>query len=141
ADRCIQAVYRQLRQRGESPRGHLGVLCNLILRDKMALDDIRASVTEMMAGGVDTVKGAGTGKVLAGARWGREKVLVRRRRRRRRRKGSGEEEDTPGLSQGARRGRAVPTSPRVSRRLHPVAVTLQRYTTHEVILQGYRIPP
>lgn len=26
-------------------------------------------------------------------------------------------------------------------RLHPVAVTLQRYTTQEVILQDYRIPP
>lgn len=47
---------------------------------------------------------------------------------------------------GVRHGQARPTpesgawdlSPP---RLHPVAVTLQRYTTQEVILQDYRIPP
>ncbi|NXT71902.1 CP11A protein, partial [Chaetops frenatus] len=42
ADRCIQNVYRELRLRRRSAQEHLGVLCNLILRDKMGLEDIRA---------------------------------------------------------------------------------------------------
>ncbi|XP_057245113.1 cholesterol side-chain cleavage enzyme, mitochondrial-like, partial [Malurus melanocephalus] len=54
ADKCIQSVYRDLRLQRKSPQEHVGVLGNLILRDAMALGDIRASVTEMMAGGVDT---------------------------------------------------------------------------------------
>ncbi|NWI03486.1 CP11A protein, partial [Tichodroma muraria] len=54
ADKCIQNVYRDLRLRRRSAQEYLGILCNLILRDQLPLDDIRASVTEMMAGGVDT---------------------------------------------------------------------------------------
>ncbi|NWR11117.1 CP11A protein, partial [Paradoxornis webbianus] len=42
ADRCIQSVYRDLRLRRRSPQEPLGILGNLIVRDKMALDDIRA---------------------------------------------------------------------------------------------------
>ncbi|NXA72646.1 CP11A protein, partial [Thryothorus ludovicianus] len=42
ADKCIQSVCRDLRLRRRSPREHLGILGNLILRDKLALDDIRA---------------------------------------------------------------------------------------------------
>ncbi|NXI17918.1 CP11A protein, partial [Irena cyanogastra] len=42
ADKCIQSVYRELRLRRRSSQEHLGILCNLILRDKLALDDIRA---------------------------------------------------------------------------------------------------
>lgn len=34
----------------------MGILCSLIMQDKLPLDDIKASVTEMMAGGVDTVR-------------------------------------------------------------------------------------
>ncbi|RLV63680.1 hypothetical protein DV515_00018026 [Chloebia gouldiae] len=56
-----QNVYRDLRLRRKSSQEYVGILGNLILRDKLPLDDIRASVTEMMAGGVDTVPGEGTG--------------------------------------------------------------------------------
>ncbi|NWR48135.1 CP11A protein, partial [Regulus satrapa] len=54
ADKCIQNVYRDLRLRRKSAQEYVGILGNLILRDKLPLDDICASVTEMMAGGVDT---------------------------------------------------------------------------------------
>lgn len=32
-----------------------GVLASLLLMDKLSIEDIKASVTELMAGGVDTV--------------------------------------------------------------------------------------
>lgn len=48
----------------------MGILCSLIMQDKLPLDDIRASVTEMMAGGVDTVRSG------QGCRAGRRSWLV-----------------------------------------------------------------
>ncbi|NXD30074.1 CP11A protein, partial [Spelaeornis formosus] len=42
ADKCIQNVYRDLRLQRKSSSEYMGVLCNLILRDKLPLDDIRA---------------------------------------------------------------------------------------------------
>lgn len=57
ADKCIQNVYRDLRLQRKSTREYMGILCSLIVQDKLPLDDIRASITEMMAGGVDTVRG------------------------------------------------------------------------------------
>lgn len=56
ADKCIQNVYRDLRLQRKSAKEYMGILCSLIMQDKLPLDDIKASVTEMMAGGVDTVR-------------------------------------------------------------------------------------
>lgn len=56
ADRCIQNIYRQLRQDAGAPKKYPGVLANLLMLDKLSIEDIKASVTELMAGGVDTVR-------------------------------------------------------------------------------------
>lgn len=56
ADRCIQNIYRQLRQETGTPKKYPGVLASLLMLDKLSIEDIKASVTELMAGGVDTVK-------------------------------------------------------------------------------------
>lgn len=56
ADKCIQNVYRDLRLQRKSTKEYMGILCSLIMQEKLPLDDIKASVTEMMAGGVDTVR-------------------------------------------------------------------------------------
>ncbi|NXS36654.1 CP11A protein, partial [Pomatostomus ruficeps] len=135
ADKCIQGVYRDLRLRRKSPQEYLGILGNLILSAKLPLEDIRASVTEMMAGGVDTTSMTLQWALLELARSPgvqeqlRAEVLAAKR-------------DT-----GGDRAAMLKATPllkaaiKETLRLHPVAVTLQRYTTHEVILQRYRIPP
>ncbi|NXO85707.1 CP11A protein, partial [Sitta europaea] len=139
ADRCIQSACRELR--GRSAQGHhLGILGNLIVHAKLPLEEIRASVTEMMAGGVDTVRDRDQGPQGTGGRTGWGWVGLGEGpgeggRRRRRRCSGGEEEEEEML-----RCAQVSPWPYCVRRLHPVAVTLQRYTTHEVILQEYRIP-
>lgn len=62
ADKCIQNVYRDIRLQRKSTEEHTGILFSLLVQDKLPLDDIKASVTEMMAGGVDTVStGRGVG--------------------------------------------------------------------------------
>lgn len=68
ADKCIQNVYRDIRLQRKSTEEHTGILFSLLVQDKLPLDDIKASVTEMMAGGVDTVStgqgfGGGSGAV------------------------------------------------------------------------------
>lgn len=56
ADRCIQNIYRQLRQDAGTPKKYPGVLASLLMLDKLSIEDIKASITELMAGGVDTVR-------------------------------------------------------------------------------------
>ncbi|KAL7980390.1 hypothetical protein Chor_014719 [Crotalus horridus] len=85
ADKCIQNIYQDLCFNQKGAKEYRGILCSLLMQNKMPIEDIKASITEMMAGGVDTVR-------------------------------------------------------RDLDRLHPVAVTLQRYTTQEIVLQNYCIP-
>lgn len=56
ADRCIHNIYRQLRQETGTPKKYPGVLASLLMLDKLSIEDIKASITELMAGGVDTVR-------------------------------------------------------------------------------------
>uniref|UniRef100_A0A8B9TN40 Cholesterol side-chain cleavage enzyme, mitochondrial n=1 Tax=Anas platyrhynchos TaxID=8839 RepID=A0A8B9TN40_ANAPL len=135
ADKCIQNVYRDLRLQRKGSREYGGILSSLLLQDKLPLDDIKASVTEMMAGGVDTTsvtlqwamfelaRSPGTQEQL------RAEVLAAKRQ------AAGDRvkmlKSTPLLKAAIKE----------TLRLHPVAVTLQRYTVQEVVLQDYRIPP
>ncbi len=56
ADRCIQNIYRQLRKNPDAGEKYPGVLASLLMLDKLSIEDIKASITELMAGGVDTVR-------------------------------------------------------------------------------------
>lgn len=56
ADRCIQNIYKKLHQDAGTPKKYPGVLASLLMLDKLSIEDIKASVTELMAGGVDTVR-------------------------------------------------------------------------------------
>ncbi|KAJ7422454.1 Cholesterol side-chain cleavage enzyme, mitochondrial [Willisornis vidua] len=135
ADKCIQNVYRDLRLQRKSTKEYMGILCNLIMRDKLPLEDIRASVTEMMAGGVDTTSMTLQWAMFELARSPgvqeqlRAEVLAAKREA---------EGDRVKMLKTIR---LLKATIKETLRLHPVAVTLQRYTTQEVILQDYRIPP
>lgn len=59
ADRCIQNIYRKLRRETGPIEKYPGVLASLLMLDKLSIEDIKASVTELMAGGVDTVNKQG----------------------------------------------------------------------------------
>lgn len=56
ADRCIHNIYRQLRKEDGISKKYPGVLASLLMLDKLSIEDIKASITELMAGGVDTVR-------------------------------------------------------------------------------------
>ncbi|NP_001001756.2 cholesterol side-chain cleavage enzyme, mitochondrial [Gallus gallus] len=135
ADKCIQNVYRDIRLQRKSTEEHTGILFSLLVQDKLPLDDIKASVTEMMAGGVDTTSMTLQWAMLELARSPgiqerlRAEVLAAK------------QEAQGDRVKMLKSIRLLKAAIKETLRLHPVAVTLQRYTTQEVILQDYRIPP
>nr|XP_034959106.1 cholesterol side-chain cleavage enzyme, mitochondrial-like [Zootoca vivipara] len=134
ADKCIQNIYRDLRLKLRSDQEYTGILSSLMLQNKLPLEDTKASITEMMAGGVDT-----TSMTLQWAMYElarapglqeqlRSEILAAR-----------------SSSQGdvLKMLKSVPllkAAIKETLRLHPVAVTLQRYLVQDIILQNYCIP-
>ncbi|XP_075432326.1 cholesterol side-chain cleavage enzyme, mitochondrial-like [Ascaphus truei] len=132
ADSCIQGIYGALKQRSDSV--YSGVLSSLLLQEQLPLEDIKASVTELMAGGVDT-----TSMTLQWAMYElarspgvqerlRSEVTVAR-------EASGSDITTLLKSIPL-----VKAAVKETLRLHPVAITLQRYTQRETVIQNYLIP-
>ncbi|XP_062998462.1 cholesterol side-chain cleavage enzyme, mitochondrial [Elgaria multicarinata webbii] len=134
ADKCIQNIYRDLRLKRKSAEEYTGILSSLLLQDKLPIENIKASMTEMMAGGVDT-----TSMTLQWAMYELARAPALQEQLR------AEILAAKASSQGdvLKRLKSVPLLKATIKevlRLHPVAVTVQRYTTEEIILQNYFIP-
>uniref|UniRef100_A0A8C8VGP5 Cholesterol side-chain cleavage enzyme, mitochondrial n=1 Tax=Pelusios castaneus TaxID=367368 RepID=A0A8C8VGP5_9SAUR len=134
ADKCIQNIYRELRLNRKTTKEYTGILSSLLVQDKLHIDDIKASVTEMMAGGVDTTSMTLQWAMFELARSPvvqdqlRAEILAARQ-----------------VAQGdvlkmLKSIRLLKAAIKETLRLHPVAVTLQRCTAQEIILQDYLIP-
>uniref|UniRef100_A0A452H3G6 Cholesterol side-chain cleavage enzyme, mitochondrial n=1 Tax=Gopherus agassizii TaxID=38772 RepID=A0A452H3G6_9SAUR len=134
ADKCIQNIYRELRLDRKSTKEYTGILSSLLVQDKLPIDDIKANVTEMMAGGVDT-----TSMTLQWAMFELARTPVVQEQLR------AEIFAARQAAQGnmlkmLKALRLLKAVIKETLRLHPVAVTVQRYTTQEIILQDYFIP-
>ncbi|XP_077120225.1 cholesterol side-chain cleavage enzyme, mitochondrial isoform X1 [Ranitomeya variabilis] len=132
ADRCIQSIYSSLRHRSDN--AYSGVLSSLLLQDQLPLEDIKASITELMAGGVDT-----TSMTLQWAMYElarapgvqeklRSEVLAARAT-------SGND-----LTTLLKKIPLVKAALKETLRMHPVAITLQRYTQRDTVIRNYMIP-
>lgn len=134
ADRCIQNIYRELRQDSGQTKKYPGILASLLMLDKLSIEDIKASVTELMAGGVDTTSITLLWTLYELARYPnlqeelRAEVLKARA-------------DSQGNTQEMLKHiPLVKGALKETLRLHPVAVSLQRYITEDIIIQNYHIP-
>uniref|UniRef100_A0A8C7N159 Cholesterol side-chain cleavage enzyme, mitochondrial n=1 Tax=Oncorhynchus kisutch TaxID=8019 RepID=A0A8C7N159_ONCKI len=134
ADRCIQNIYRTMRQDTNTHGKYPGVLASLLMLDKLSIEDIKASVTELMAGGVDTTSITLLWTLYELARHPdlqeelRAEVAVAR-------------QSTQGdMLQMLKMIPLVKGALKETLRLHPVAVSLQRYITEEIVIQNYNIP-
>ncbi|XP_053320951.1 cholesterol side-chain cleavage enzyme, mitochondrial [Spea bombifrons] len=132
ADRCIQGIYGSLRKRSSDV--YAGVLHSLLMQEQLPLEDIKASVTELMAGGVDT-----TSMTLQWAMYELARTPGVQEKLRSEvfeaRKNSGN--DLAALLQNIP---LVKAAIKETLRLHPVAITLQRYTQRDTVIQNYMIP-
>ncbi|KAK1338574.1 hypothetical protein QTO34_019228 [Cnephaeus nilssonii] len=119
AEKYTQNFYLDLRQKRDFSN-YPGVLYRLLGNNKLLFEDVKANVTEMLAGGVDTTSMTLQWHLYEMARslrvqeMLREEVLAARRQ-------AGE--DMSRMLQ-----------------LHPISVTLQRYLANDLVLQDYMIP-
>ncbi|KAG1939437.1 cholesterol side-chain cleavage enzyme, mitochondrial-like [Pimephales promelas] len=134
ADRCIQNIYRQLRKDPEASGKYPGVLASLLMLDKLSIEDIKASVTELMAGGVDTTSITLMWTLYELARHPDLQEEIRAEISAARITSKGD------VMEMLKMVPLLKGALKETLRLHPVAVSLQRYITEDIILQNYHIP-
>uniref|UniRef100_A0A8C2L267 Cholesterol side-chain cleavage enzyme, mitochondrial n=2 Tax=Cyprinus carpio TaxID=7962 RepID=A0A8C2L267_CYPCA len=134
ADRCIQSIYRQLRKNPEASGKYPGVLASLLMLDKLSIEDIKASITELMAGGVDTTSITLLWTLYELARYPDLQEEIRAEISAARIASKGD------VVQMLKMVPLLKGALKETLRLHPVAVSLQRYITEDIVLQNYHIP-
>ncbi|XP_067090006.1 LOW QUALITY PROTEIN: cholesterol side-chain cleavage enzyme, mitochondrial [Osmerus mordax] len=134
ADRCIQNSYKQLRQETGSHGKYPGVLASLLMLDKLSIEDIKASVTELMAGGVDTTSVTLLWTLYELAKHPDLQEELRAEVAAARASTQGD------ILEMLKRVPLIKGALKESLRLYPVAVSLQRYITEDIVIQNYHIP-
>ncbi|KAM7158493.1 cholesterol side-chain cleavage enzyme, mitochondrial isoform 1-T1 [Molossus nigricans] len=133
AENYTQNFYLDLRQKRDFSN-YPGVLYRLLGNKKLLFEDVKANVTEMLAGGVDTTSMTLQWHLYEMARslrmqeMLREEVLAARRQ-------AGED-----MSRMLQLVPILKASIKETLRLHPISVTLQRYLANDLVLQNYMIP-
>uniref|UniRef100_A0A673IEM1 Cholesterol side-chain cleavage enzyme, mitochondrial n=1 Tax=Sinocyclocheilus rhinocerous TaxID=307959 RepID=A0A673IEM1_9TELE len=134
ADRCIQSIYRQLRKNPDAGEKYPGVLASLLMLDKLSIEDIKASITELMAGGMDTTSITLLWMLYELARHADLQEEIRAKISAARIASKGD------VVQMLKMVPLLKGALKETLRLHPVAVSLQRYITEDIVLQNYHIP-
>ncbi|XP_024138286.1 cholesterol side-chain cleavage enzyme, mitochondrial [Oryzias melastigma] len=134
ADRCIQNIYRELRQETGPSEKYPGVLASLLMLDKLSIEDIKASITELMAGGVDTTSITLLWTLYELARHPNLQEDLRAEVAAARAASQGD------MMEMLKRVPLVKGAIKETLRLHPVAVSLQRYIAEDIVIQNYHIP-
>ncbi|XP_015236666.1 PREDICTED: cytochrome P450 11B, mitochondrial-like [Cyprinodon variegatus] len=141
AEARIQKAYQRLSSSkgphsvaGTAGGQYTGVLGQLIEKGQLSLDLIKANITELMAGGVDT-----TAVPLQFALFelGRNPEVQERVRQQVRTSCSQAGGDPQKALQGAP---LLKATIKEVLRLYPVGITVQRYPVRDIILQNYHIP-
>ncbi|MBN3314052.1 CP11A protein, partial [Atractosteus spatula] len=102
--------------------------------DKLSIEDIKASVTELMAGGVDTTSITLLWTLYELARHPGLQEELRAEIQAARASSDGD------ITQMLKAVPLVKGALKETLRLHPVAVSLQRYITKDIVIQNYHIP-
>uniref|UniRef100_A0A8C6SLV3 Cholesterol side-chain cleavage enzyme, mitochondrial n=1 Tax=Neogobius melanostomus TaxID=47308 RepID=A0A8C6SLV3_9GOBI len=110
------------------------VLASLLLLDKLSIEDIKASVTELMAGGVDTTSITLLWTLYELARHPNLQEELRAEVVKARETSQGN------MQEMLKHIPLVKGALKETLRLHPVAVSLQRYVAEDIIIQNYHIP-
>ncbi|KAG9341234.1 hypothetical protein JZ751_019675, partial [Albula glossodonta] len=141
ADKCIQNTYRRMCKEPGSSSKYPGLLATLMMQESLSMEDIKSNVTDLMAGGVDT-----TSMTLQWTLYELSKQPALQEELR--------TEITAALAssngdlvQLLKKVPLVKATVKetlrydgVRSRLYPVAVSLQRYITEDIVIQNYHIP-
>ncbi|XP_073702972.1 cytochrome P450 11C1 [Garra rufa] len=136
AETRIQRGYQRLQAKGggASDGRFMGVLAQLMEKGQLSLELIKANITELMAGGVDT-----TAVPLQFALFelGRNPAVQERVRA----QVLSSWEQASGNPQKALQGAPLlKGTVKETLRLYPVGITVQRYPVRDIVLQNYHVP-
>uniref|UniRef100_A0A5F9CXF7 Cholesterol side-chain cleavage enzyme, mitochondrial n=1 Tax=Oryctolagus cuniculus TaxID=9986 RepID=A0A5F9CXF7_RABIT len=134
ADKYTQSFYWDLRQKQDLGGSYRGILYSLLGTSKLSFEDIKANVTEMLAGGVDTTSMTLQWHLYEMGRCPRVQEMLRAEVLAARRQAQG---DMTAMLQSVP---LLKASIKETLRLHPISVTLQRYLVNDLVLQDYMIP-
>ncbi|XP_068393141.1 cholesterol side-chain cleavage enzyme, mitochondrial [Eschrichtius robustus] len=133
AEKYTENFYWDLRRKREFTN-YPGILYRLLGNEKLLSEDVKANITEMLAGGVDTTSMTLQWHLYEMARSLNVQDMLREEVLNARRQAQG---DTSKMLQ------LVPllkASIKETLRLHPISVTLQRYLANDLVLRDYMIP-
>nr|XP_035936327.1 cholesterol side-chain cleavage enzyme, mitochondrial isoform X2 [Halichoerus grypus] len=133
AEIYTQNFYWDLRQKRDVSN-YPGILHRLLKNNKLLLEDVKANITEMLAGGVDTTSMTLQWHLYEMARSLRVQEMLREEVLAARRQAQGN------LSTMLQLVPLLKASIKETLRLHPISVTLQRYLVNDLILRNYMIP-
>uniref|UniRef100_A0A4W2EAW4 Cholesterol side-chain cleavage enzyme, mitochondrial n=1 Tax=Bos indicus x Bos taurus TaxID=30522 RepID=A0A4W2EAW4_BOBOX len=133
AEKYTEIFYQDLRRKTEF-RNYPGILYCLLKSEKMLLEDVKANITEMLAGGVDTTSMTLQWHLYEMARSLNVQEMLREEVLNARRQAEGD------ISKMLQMVPLLKASIKETLRLHPISVTLQRYPESDLVLQDYLIP-
>ncbi|XP_004407864.1 PREDICTED: cholesterol side-chain cleavage enzyme, mitochondrial [Odobenus rosmarus divergens] len=133
AEIYTQNFYWDLKQKRDV-NNYLGILHCLLKNNKLLFEDVKANITEMLAGGVDTTSMTLQWHLYEMARSLRVQEMLREEVLAARRQAQGN------LSTMLQLVPLLKASIKETLRLHPISVTLQRYLENDLVLRNYRIP-
>ncbi|XP_011823933.1 cholesterol side-chain cleavage enzyme, mitochondrial isoform X2 [Macaca fascicularis] len=134
ADMYTENFHWELRQKGNVHHDYRGILYRLLGDSKMSFEDIKANVTEMLAGGVDTTSMTLQWHLYEMARNLKVQDMLRAEVLAARRQAQGD------MATMLQLVPLLKASIKETLRLHPISVTLQRYLVNDLVLRGYMIP-
>ncbi|XP_004476680.1 cholesterol side-chain cleavage enzyme, mitochondrial [Dasypus novemcinctus] len=111
-----------------------GILYRLLGNSKLPFENIKANVTELLAGGVDTTSMTLQWNMYEMARSLRVQDMLRAEVLAARRQAQGD------MSVMLKLVPLLKASIKETLRLHPISVTLQRYVVNDLVLRDYNIP-
>ncbi|XP_078542167.1 cytochrome P450 11B, mitochondrial-like [Lissotriton helveticus] len=132
AEKCIQNIYQEFVLGQE--RKYCGIMAELLLQGELSLDSIKANITELMAGGVDTTAMPLLFTLFELARNQHVQTLLREEIK---------AADSQGHQDIPKMLNSLPLlkgAIKETLRLYPVGITVQRYPTKDVTLHNYRVP-
>ncbi|XP_004421860.1 PREDICTED: cholesterol side-chain cleavage enzyme, mitochondrial isoform X2 [Ceratotherium simum simum] len=133
AEKYTQNFYQDLKQKRDFSN-YPGILYRLLGSNKLPFEDIKANVTEMLAGGVDTTSMTLQWHLYEMGRSLRVQEMLRKEVLTARRQAQGD------MNMMVQLVPLLKASIKETLRLHPISVTLQRYITNDLVLRDYMIP-
>uniref|UniRef100_A0A7N5JRT0 Cholesterol side-chain cleavage enzyme, mitochondrial n=1 Tax=Ailuropoda melanoleuca TaxID=9646 RepID=A0A7N5JRT0_AILME len=133
AEIYTQNFYWDLRHKRDV-NNYPGILHRLLKNNKLLFEDVKANITEMLAGGVDTTSVTLQWHLYEMARSLRVQEMLREEVLAARRQAQGS------MSAMLQLVPLLKASIKETLRLHPISVTLQRYLENDLVLRNYMIP-